>query len=41
MNLLGIASLPSTATTTESGMLLGATIAGAGVLLLRRRRQKN
>jgi len=40
-NLLGIASLPSTSTSAESAMLLGATLAGAGLFLLRRSRPRS
>jgi len=39
--LLGIESLPSTATGAEPAMLLGTTLAGAGLVLLRRSRPKS
>ena len=40
-SVLGIASLPSTATAAESAMLLGGILAGAGLFLLRRSRSKS
>jgi LPXTG-motif cell wall-anchored protein len=40
-SVLGIASLPSTATRSASAMLLGGMLAGAGALLLRRSRRKS
>ena len=39
-SVLGIASLPSTATRPASAMLLGGMLAGAGAFLLRRSRRK-